>query len=52
MADPSQDPEVIKFRAERTAALRQKFLKEIHNPYRHASGEGGYLVSLKLHLST
>lgn len=31
--------------SERTLALRNQFLQQAHNPYRHMTGEGGHVVS-------
>ena len=31
--------------AKRRAALRQEYIKQITNPHRHGTGEGGTLVS-------
>jgi hypothetical protein len=30
----------------RTNLLKKEYLRHIHNPYRHATGEGGFVVSL------
>ncbi|KAK8741091.1 hypothetical protein OTU49_002492 [Cherax quadricarinatus] len=35
--------QAIKERAAIRAALKREFQKQVNNPYRHASGEGGYL---------
>ncbi|XP_066943450.1 NADH dehydrogenase [ubiquinone] 1 beta subcomplex subunit 4 [Macrobrachium rosenbergii] len=40
MADSA---EVIRDRAARKAAIKKEFIKQITNPHRHASGEGGAL---------
>lgn len=46
MPDLSQaEKEVIQRKYERTVQLRAEFLKQAHNPHRHATGEGGTLVS-------
>jgi hypothetical protein len=30
----------------RTNLLKKEYLRHIHNPYRHATGEGGFVVGL------
>ncbi|XP_059474296.1 uncharacterized protein LOC132195973 [Neocloeon triangulifer] len=35
---------ILKDKMQRTAELKQHYLKQIHNPYRHASGEGGTVL--------
>merc|ERR1711915_371751 len=37
------ETEIIKERAARRAAVKREFLKQVNNPYRHGSGEGGVL---------
>lgn len=37
--------EVLKQKAERRAALRAEYWKQVTNPHRHAAGEGGTIVS-------
>lgn len=32
--------------SKRTLELRNYFLQQTHNPYRHMTGEGGHVVSL------
>ncbi|XP_065337089.1 uncharacterized protein ND-B15 [Cloeon dipterum] len=34
---------LLKQKIQRTAELKQQYLKQVHNPYRHASGEGGFV---------
>lgn len=41
----SEEQEFIKRKHEATLKLRQEFLKQSSNPYRHATGEGGTVVS-------
>lgn len=36
---------VLEAKARRRLALREEFLKKASDPYRHASGEGGTVVS-------
>jgi hypothetical protein len=31
--------------SEKTLALRNQFLQQLNNPYRHMTGEGGHIVS-------
>ncbi|XP_068230836.1 NADH dehydrogenase [ubiquinone] 1 beta subcomplex subunit 4 [Palaemon carinicauda] len=39
----STSPEAITERAARRAAIKKEFIKQVTNPHRHASGEGGAL---------
>lgn len=36
---------IIEEKAKRRLALREEFLKQASNPFKHASGEGGAVVS-------
>lgn len=37
--------EVLKEKAARRAALRAEYWKQVTNPHRHGTGEGGHIVS-------
>lgn len=37
--------QLIEARAQRRAVLREEFMKQSTNPFKHASGEGGTVVS-------
>jgi hypothetical protein len=39
---------VLEENAKRRTVLRNEFLKQVSDPFRHASGEGGTVVSEKL----
>lgn len=39
------EKEVLLRKHEMTLKLRNEFIKQSTNPYRHALGEGGYVVS-------
>jgi len=45
MVQSKEELEFIKRKHEHTLKLRAEFLKQSSNPYRHASGEGGTVVS-------
>lgn len=49
MTEISQgERELLLKKHERALKLRAEYLKQISNPYRHATGEGGTLVSYNL----
>lgn len=39
-----QDLQILEEKAQRRAVLKQEYLKQISNPHRHASMEGGTVV--------
>ncbi|KAG7164120.1 uncharacterized protein LOC121872012 [Homarus americanus] len=41
--DGAVDPQVVRERASLRAALKREYQKQIHNPHRHGSAEGGFL---------
>ncbi|KAH8306010.1 hypothetical protein KR018_010741 [Drosophila ironensis] len=41
MGSAKVDPEFVKRKHEHTLKLRNEYLKQSSNPYRHATGEGG-----------
>lgn len=51
----AKDIERLKANAKRRLELRNEFLKQQSDPFRHASGEGGHVVSTstsKYHLTS
>lgn len=46
MAPGPSTPEAINERAALRSAIKREFQKQISNPHRHASGEGGHLVCI------
>jgi hypothetical protein len=38
--------ELLQEKIRRTNLLKKEYLRHIHNPYRHATGEGGFVVGL------
>lgn len=40
------EKEFLRRKHEQTLKLRAEYLKQISNPYRHATGEGGTLVNI------
>lgn len=46
MAESIQDEAFIRRKHEQTLKLRAEFLKQSSNPFRHATGEGGTVVSI------
>ena len=40
----SAEEQLMQQKQQRTAALRQEYIKAVSNPHRHASGEGGVIV--------
>lgn len=48
MSQQATEAEILADRQKRTAALRAEFWKQVTNPYRHATGEGGHIVRFPL----
>lgn len=39
-----EEQKVLQLKHAKRLELRKEYIKQIHNPYKHASGEGGTLV--------
>lgn len=46
MSEAPTADQIAKEKAARRAQLRAEYWKQVTNPHRHASGEGGHIVSL------
>lgn len=46
MGEAYNPEEILKEKQAKRAALRTQFWKEVTNPHRHATGEGGHIVSV------
>lgn len=47
---PAKDKRLVEEYAKRRAILRDEYIKQITNPHRHGTGEGGTLVRNRRHI--
>jgi hypothetical protein len=46
---PTKDKRLVEEYSKRRAVLREEYIKQITNPHRHGTGEGGTLVRYRRH---
>jgi hypothetical protein len=46
---PAKDKSLVEEYAKRRLVLREEYIKQITNPHRHGTGEGGTLVRNRCH---